>query len=159
MKDWCGSTNTDCLTCPSFIWAPSRYYYAIILQKEQNTNLLQKGVITGFQPDAESSVEAVPRLVKDLSNLSVKEQSSRNRLDGNEVNSSLQLPPQTMQNSLGTPTLIDELFKVPTGKDAVHGMCTGNSTSDESFQYRRTAKVSSITSTYLIKSSMFPFFR
>ena len=91
-------------------------------------------------------MEAVPRLVKDLSNLSVKEQSSQNRLDGNEVNSSLELPPQTMPNSLDTPTLIDELFKVPAGKDGAHGMCTGNSTSDESFQYRRTAKVSSITS-------------
>lgn len=51
--------------------------------------------------------------------------------------------------------LIDELFKVPTGRDSKHGMCTANSASDESLQYRRTAKVSNTTSTYLIESSIF----
>jgi hypothetical protein len=78
--------------------------------------------------------------VKDLSNLSVIKQTSLHASDcGNEDSSSLQLPPQTMHNS---STLIDELFKVPVKKDGGHGMCTGNSVSGESLQYRRTAKVS-----------------
>ena len=87
-------------------------------------------------------MEAVPRLVKNVSNLSVKEQPPDH---GDVVDSSLQLSSQIMQNSSDTPTIIDELFKVPTRKDSGHGtrsMCTGNSASDDSFQYRRTAKVS-----------------
>ena len=115
-----------------------------MIQKEHNANLLQKGATTTFQPDAESSVEAIPRLVQDLTKLAVTEQSSQNRFDSeSEVNSSVL--PQTTQNSSDTPTLIDELFKAPTRKDDTRA---GNSASSESFQYRRTAKVSSTTSTY-----------
>lgn len=140
----------DRLLC--FTWVPSLNY----AQKE---HLLQKGATTISQPGAESSVEAVPSLVKDLSKLSVKEQSSQNRLPasdyGSEVNSSLQLPHQAIQNSSDPPTLIDELFKVPAGKAGAYRVCTGSSTPDESFHYRRTAKVSSTTSTYLIESSLF----
>ena len=58
-----------------------------MIQKEHNANLLQKGATTTFQPDAESSVEAIPRLVQDLTKLAVTEQSSQNRFDSeSEVN-------------------------------------------------------------------------
>ena len=98
-------------------------------------------------------MEALPRLVKDLSNLTVIKQTRLHASDHeNEESSSLQLPPQVVHNS---SYLIDELFKVPTGKDGEHGMCTANSASDESLQYRRTAKVSNTISTYLIESSIF----
>ena len=132
-------------------------YYVFILQKKQNPHLLQEGLQSNDKTaegmDKCSSVgstchrtntDTASYLAQDLTKLSVGKQPSQGKLTHHENEVADDSPsPQDTQESSEVPdtlNLIDMLFETTSRKDAAHV----KNIPPEIFQYRRTAKVSSL---------------